>query len=114
MSYSDRVFQRLSLEITFHKDVRVLKAYISLVLAAKCRNRQMETVYRVLWRVHQDLTYTYLDDLYMLQQDIYEYAADGRDDEIFQLENKILQLKEEYSKIQSLLNEFNQLGIMHY
>jgi len=44
----------------------------------------------------------------MLQQDVYEYAAEGRDDEIPQLEKKILQLKEEYSKIQSLLNRFNQ------
>lgn len=114
MSYSDRVFERVSLEITTYKDVGVLKAYILLVLAAKCRNAQMELIYRVLWRAHQDLTYTYEDDLYMLQQDIYEYAADGRDDEIFQLENKILQLKEEHSKIQSLLNEFNQLGFMHF
>lgn len=107
MSYSDRVFQRVSVEITSYKDIGVLKAYISLLLAAKCRNKQMETVYRVLWRVHQDLTYTYLDDLFMLQQDVYEYAAEGRDDEIPQLEKKILQLKEEYSKIQSLLNQFN-------
>jgi hypothetical protein len=114
MSYYDQVFHRVSLEITTYKDVGVLKAYISLVLAAKCRNAQMELIYRVLWRVHQDLTYTYHDDLYIFQQDIYEYAADGRDDEIPRLENKILQLKEEYSKIQSLLNEFNQLGIMHY
>ena len=114
MSYSDRVFERVSLEITSYKDVGVLKAYISLVLAVKCRNEQMETLYQVLWKVHRDLTYTYHDDLYMLQQDIYEYATEGRDDEIPQLENKILQLKEDYSKIQSLLNEFNQLGIMHF
>jgi len=114
MSYSKRVFEQVSLEITSYKDVGVLKAYISLLLAIKCRNEQMETVYRVLWRAHQDLTYTYHDDLYMLQQDIYEYAADGRDNDIPQLENKILQLKEEYSKIQSLLHEFNQLGFMHF
>ena len=114
MSYYDQVFHRVSLEITSYKDVGVLKAYISLVLAAKCRNEQMELIYRVLWKVHRDLTYTYLDDVYLLQQNIYEYATEGRDDEIPQLENKILQLKEEYSKIQSLLNEFNQLGIMHY
>ena len=103
MSYSDQIFQRVSLEITSYKDVGVLKAYILLVLAAKCHNEQMELIYRALWRAHQDLTYTYHDDLYMLQQDIYEYAAEGRDDEIPQLESKILQLKEEYSKIQSLL-----------
>jgi hypothetical protein len=114
MSYSDQIFQRVSLEIISYKDVGVLKAYILLVLAAKCRNEQMELIYRALWRANKDLTYTYHDDLYMLQQDIYEYAADGRDDEIPQLETKILQLKEEYSKIQSLLNEFNQLGFMHY
>ena len=114
MSYSDRVFERVSLEISTYKDVGVLKAYISLLLAIKCRNEQMELIYRVLWKVHQDLTYTYHDDLYMLQQDIYEYAAEGRDSDIPQLENKILQLKEEYSKIQSLLHEFNQLGFMHF
>jgi len=114
MSYSERVFERVSLEITSHKDVGVLKAYISLLLAIKYRNEQMETVYRVLWRAHQDLTYTYHDDLYLLQQDIYDYAAEGRDDDIPQLENKMLQLKEEYLKIESLLHEFNQLGIMHF
>jgi hypothetical protein len=50
----------------------------------------------------------------LLQQDVYEYAAEGRDSDIPRLENKILQLKEDYLKIQSLLNEFNQLRIMHY
>ena len=114
MSYSDKVFERVSLEITSYKDVGVLKAYISLLLAIKCRNEQMELIYRVLWRVHQDLTYTYHDDLYLLQQDVYESAAEGRDDDIPQLENKILQLKEDYLIIQSLLHEFNQLGIMHF
>jgi len=108
MSYSERVYQQVSLEITSHKDVGVLKAYTMLLLSTKCRDSRMELLYSTFKRVHQDLTCIYLDDLFMLQQDVYEYAAEGRDDEIPQLEKKILQLKEEYSKIQSLLNRFNQ------
>jgi len=116
MSYSNRVFQQVLKEIPFEipKDVGVLKSYVKLLLAVKCQDERMEHLCRVLWTVHRDLKYTYLDDIYLLQQDIYEYAREGRDDNIPQLKHKILQLKEEYTEIQSLLHQFQELGISYF
>ena len=116
LSYSDRVFQQVLKQIPFEipKDVKVLMAYIKLLLAVKCQDERMEHLCKVLWMVHYDLKYTYIDDLHLLRQNIYDCATEGRDDEIPGLELKITQLKKEYSEIQSLLNEFQQIGISYF
>jgi len=112
MSYFNRVFQAASHSLS-EKDIGVLKATVLLRLAFKCQDDKMVEVYEALWKGHRDLILTYLDDVYMLQQDIYDCIAEGRDDEIPQLEEMITELEQSFRQVQLLLYDFNKLGIVH-
>ena len=51
----------------------MLKAYVTLLLTAKCRDSRLEELYNALWKSYRTILYTYEDELYALKDKIYEF-----------------------------------------
>jgi hypothetical protein len=93
------------------KDPIMLKAYIVLLLTAKCQDSRLELLYTILQKSYRTLIYAYHDRIYKLRDDIYEYAVEGEDIQAKRLKTIIKNLEKDHSKLKTLFYQFNRLGI---
>ena len=92
----------------------MLKAYVTLLLTAKCRDSRLEELYNALWKSYRTILYTYEDELYALKDKIYEFAVECDDIEAQKGRDRLETLEKDHSELKLLFAKFNQLGIYHY